>query len=70
MPGTKILWAFLIMVPGTVLLTTEATLEASLPQSNAKRARAGPLHGECTGTTASVAPPINIAGISDLAARM
>ena len=26
MPGTKILWAFLIMVPGTVLLTTEATL--------------------------------------------
>jgi hypothetical protein len=26
MPGTKILWAFLIMVPATVLLTTEATL--------------------------------------------
>ena len=26
MPGTKILWAFLIMVPGTVLLTAEATL--------------------------------------------
>ena len=43
MPGTKILWAFLIMVPGTVLLTTEATLgEPAAEQCKASPGGAAP----------------------------
>ncbi len=43
MPGTKILWAFLIMVPATVLLTTEATLgEPAAEQCKASPGGAAP----------------------------
>ena len=69
MPGTKILSAFLIMVPATILLTTEATLGEPAAEQ-CKASPGGPPHGECICTTASIAPPTNIAGISDLAARM
>ena len=49
--------------PATILLTAEARRPSRRP-SNARQAPAAPRRRECTGTTGSIAPRTNIAGIS------